>query len=1142
MVSFVRSRCTVVRRRPGRRDSQIRLFFLIAVWIAGSLVFAGASAQQRLFRFSITRAPLSLALRTYGQICDTDVIFTESVVAGAPRISLVGSYTASEALSRLLAGTGLLAARSPSGALMIKRELTAAGALPAAQRAPTANRGSARETQSGDAGGPAAGPPAAPAAQQIAEIIVTGSRIASRSETSDSPLVTVGRSMLAASGQVSLDVALGRMPQFSAAQGQTEVGDVQGATGFQGGQSFADLRGLGANRTLILLDGRRLVATTPNGAVDLNVIPSALIKDVDVITGGASAVYGSDAMAGVVNFRLRHHFSGVEIDAERGATTRGDGAETKVSVLLGGNFDGDRGNAVVDLEVADRGAVTGANRPFFADNPRKVPRPPEGFFNGPDIGGYPTIAAVNAVLAQYPNTTPLAGSGLYTGAIGVNHDGTIFTANSAPNCVQNYRGALAPKTLGLAISPDCTQIDAYLGPYFAIQVPMRRYNFFARSTFQFNDRLQAYGQFNFMHSSAADLQSGAFIGPGKYFEIPLENPFVQGNAALQAILASRTNAADPAALAAPLALSAYLTGFGPRIEQFSYDDYQAVGGLKGGFARSALRWDVYASFGQTLFDNEERNNINLPAVESILYGTARYVGADGSTCTGYAWNPLGGQALTRGCLQYTTGTAHNTNRMTQKLIEGTLSGDLAALSGGRLRFALGADYRGSSFDYRPDPGLNPAFNVMPATMPANIISPSYDLVSATSGTQSVREVYAELLVPILKDRPLAKSVALDVGARHSNYDLFGGTNTWKADFHWRTTAALLLRGGYERAIRAPSLGELYDTTRQAQDNISVDPCEVGSGYRSGPNAARVQALCQAMGVPAALYPGFTYGVQSVPGISSGNPRLEPETANTVSLGFVLSPRFEAAWLHAFKASVDYYHIKIDGAIALSTLDQMLASCFNASGANPSYSAGNFYCRQFARNPTNGDIALGREVLSNLASYSTDGVDAQVDWNAPLRELGFSPLAGRITLQAYLSYLKSLNVAELAGGPNVNFAGTLVQTSATPDLAHPRWKANTSIGYALDSVWAALHWRFIGAMADWVPSAGPGAPGRGVPAYHYFDLDAHWQLTDHVQVTAGMTNLFDQGPPIVQGAPLYTDAATYDPMGRTYYVGFKADAP
>ena len=187
-------------------------------------------------------------------------------------------------------------------------------------------------------------------ASVLNQIVVTGTRIASPGETSDSPLVAVGASQIAATGQVSLDSALAQMPQFSAAQGHAEVGDVQGSTGFQGGQSYSDLRGLGPQRTLVLLDGQRLVPTNPNGAVDLNIIPMALIKGVDVITGGASAVYGSDAIAGVVNFRLRQHFHGVKVSYQHGASTHGDGQENSVSLLLGGNFAHDRGNAVFDLE------------------------------------------------------------------------------------------------------------------------------------------------------------------------------------------------------------------------------------------------------------------------------------------------------------------------------------------------------------------------------------------------------------------------------------------------------------------------------------------------------------------------------------------------------------------------------------------------------------------------------------------------------------------------------------------------------------------------------------------------------------------------------------------------------------------------
>src|SRR5690348_1499195 len=217
--------------------------------------------------------------------------------------------------------------------------------------------------------------------KRLEAVTVTGSliQVHSRSEVSSSPLATIGIDQIAAAGQISLDTAIGRMPQFAAAQGQSEVGDVQGATGFQGGQSYADLRGLGAERTLVLLDGQRLVPTNPNGAVDLNLIPMALLEDVDVITGGASATYGSDAVAGVVNFRLRQHFQGIQLSAQTGGSTQGGGQENSASILMGNNFADNKGNAVLDLEYNQRDAITGADRSFFSDPVnfnRAVPRAP----------------------------------------------------------------------------------------------------------------------------------------------------------------------------------------------------------------------------------------------------------------------------------------------------------------------------------------------------------------------------------------------------------------------------------------------------------------------------------------------------------------------------------------------------------------------------------------------------------------------------------------------------------------------------------------------------------------------------------------------------------------------------------------------
>ncbi len=699
---------------------------------------------------------------------------------------------------------------------------------------------------------------------------------------------------------------------------------------------------------------------------------------------------------------------------------------------------------------------------------------------------------------------------------------------------------------GLAITPDCTSVKSYLGPYFYVQTPLQRYNLFSHVTYNINDNVQAYGQINFMHSTSGDVNAASYLGPGKFLYVPTNNPYVYGNPDLSAILnAAGVPVGANVGSGNAIHMEDWLTSMGPRIESFLYNDYQFTTGLKGGIGDTSLSWNVFGSYGQTYMENDEQNNINLPALETILYGTANFLGGNGDSCVGYAWNPLGGQPMSAGCLQYASGTAKNTNVITQKYFEADLSGNLWKLPQGHLKFALGADYRGETFNYQADPSLNPAFNVMPSGYPSDIISPSYDLISSAGGTQNVREVYVELRAPLLRDKPFAKDVSVDVAGRHSQYDLFGGANTWKADLHWQVNDAVAFRGGFERAFRAPSLQDLYNPIVQAQDSLTVDPCNYNSSYRTGANAAQVTALCAAQS-PAAAASTFNYGLQSANGIIHGNPNLKPEVANTYSFGFVLTPHFEAPLARDLGASVDYYHIQINGAIAGETLNAIVQNCFNANGSNPGYSANNFYCQQITRDPGSGAIVLAKEFSLNIGSYLTEGVDIEGHWGIPLHDLGLSPRAGRVMLQTYLSYLDKLSIDGVPGVPNLNFAGsigdtqTVMQADGTTasDISHPRWKANTMLGYADGPLGVALHWRFISAMADLMD--GPGSGDRGVPAYNYFDLNGHYQVTSQIELSAGLNNLFDKKAPTVQGAPLLTDAATYDVMGRTYYVGVQAN--
>ena len=1002
-----------------------------------------------------------------------------------------------------------------------------AGATSAvAQDVPTPAQQSAAQTGAVPAGIGVEAPPPDEAEAPQQDVIVTGSRIARRDYQSSSPIVTVDQSALASAGQPTLDRAIGQLPQFSAAQGLSQVGDVQARTGFSGGQSYSDLRGLGSNRSLVLLEGRRLIASNPNGSIDLNTIPTSMIGNVEVITGGASATYGSDAIAGVVNFKLRSKFTGVELAGRHGGTTQGDAATNQVTALIGADFADKRGNAMLAFEYADRAAVTGSERAFFR-NIRLLARPPEGIIEAGQFGSSPTFAAVNGVLGGYPGTTLLTGTGAYTGAIGVNTDGTLFTTSAGTNCVQNYRG-LGQNLLGLGITANCRQVAIANGNYFSVQVPLKKYNALAKADFEIADDITIYGMFNFMHSSGIDSSSPGSSGPGKYFLVPLNSPFVTGNAGLQQLLASR-----PVQSTAPLALTKLLTFAGARAQTFEYDVYQGVFGARGKIPGSALNFDIYGSLGRTNFTNVQFNDVSRSAFQSIVDGTANYTGPSG-TCRGFAFNPFGVQTLSPACREYAVRNNNNFNTTSQKIVEATISGPLFALPGGDLSFALGADYKNSSFNYRPDAAL------------IRGDTPSFDNTSPTGGRQIVKEVFGELSIPVFRDWILGESLTVDLGYRYADYTGFGGVSAYKGDVSYKPFEALLIRGGYQRSIRAPSLGELFAPTLTGANAIGAppgagDPCDSRSVFRTGPNAAQVQVLCLAQGVPASIYPTFTYVNDTAFGSSGGNPNLTPERASSYTLGAVLTPRFASPVFRTFNLSVDYYRISIRDAIGTLTLPTLIPRCFNSDGiSNPTFSPTNVFCQQIvSRDRNSGAISFAREGSLNLATYKTDGIDAQLDWGFGLDALGMSPEAGSLRFNAVATYLLGFKVSSLPGSPVLDYAGSIGNSSVSPQISHPTWKANASIGYTSGPFSISGTWRYIDKMIHQDRVANPASTTPGVPSYSYFDANAALRVTDRFEFSFGLNNIGDKAPPFVSGQPLTTDSATYDIIGRTFFVGAKA---
>jgi iron complex outermembrane receptor protein len=963
-----------------------------------------------------------------------------------------------------------------------------------------------------DAGTPAA--TTADTSEVPEEIIVTGSRISRRDYNAESPIATLSSSAIAAAGQPSLDRVIGQMPQFEAAQGAAEVGDVQGSVGFGGGASFSDLRGIGRNRSLVLMDGRRLMPSTPDGAIDLNTIPMALIDSVEVITGGASATYGSDAVAGVANFKLKQHFSGVELNVQHGASTYGDGGTTQVSGIVGGKLADDRGNVMLAFEYAKRDEVMGSQRSFFTQpSVRFLGRTPEGMiYNGGFGTGAtaPTIAAVNAVLAGYAGTTPYPGSGPYLGDIGVNTDGTIFTTvvPGSLGCAQNYKGVGSVR--GAQLSPSCTQAGVVLGNYFAVQVPLTKYNALGSVDYRLTDHVTAYGQFNFSHSGALDATSPGSTKTNNSIElyIPVSNPYVQANPALLSLIDSAYGGIAPAG--ATVGYSKLMFGWGNRVETYDYDVWQGLAGLKGDIPGTRLTYDLYASFGRSTYASQASGDISLSAINNVLANEG--VG-------GCSYNPLGMQPVSAACLAYAGRTENSTDLLTAKDVELSIQGPLFSMPAGEAKFAFGADYRQSEFAYQPD-----SVFITGDTL-------SYGSSTPSSGSQNAKEAFGELLLPLLEQKALAKDLSLDLGYRFSKYDLFAGKSTWKADATWTAVDGVRFRGGYSVAFRAPSLADLYAGNGVGQQSLNGgDPCDVLSSYRTGANGAQVQALCAAQSAAAGTA-SYSYGGANVtvPVQTGGNKLLQPETAKSWSIGMVLTP------IQGLNISIDYYSMAISGAISSLSSGQILAGCYGGA-VNPAFSAASPYCQRISRDATTGQISLLTSGLFNYNEFKLAGVDTQLDYRFGLDALGMSAKAGSLQVGSIISYLNKYTVTPSDGTAATNYQGAISDTFVTSDgenlYAHPRWKTNSYLTYANSPFTATLRWRYIGSMANL------DDPTQPVPAVSYFDADFHYAFSDSLSVSAGVNNLANKSPPFIGTLELRTDAATYDVIGRTWFLAAK----
>lgn len=403
----------------------------------------------------------------------------------------------------------------------------------------------------------------------------------------------------------------------------------------------------------------------------------------------------------------------------------------------------------------------------------------------------------------------------------------------------------------------------------------------------------------------------------------------------------------------------------------------------------------------------------------------------------------------------------------------------------------------------------------------------------------MREVFGELLVPVVKDMPFMESVNLDVAGRYSDYVLSGGTAAYKGDIDWAVIDGFRLRGGYERAIRAPAVSELFSGNSTYYATISSlnsagasDPCDVGLPYIHGANGAQINALCAAQGMPSSVAGTYTNSDPQVAAVAKGNTALKPERADTFTGGAVYQPTWDTPWLQNASISVDYYNIRLKNAISEISLNTIVDSCFNLNGGNPTYAASNYFCSLLNRSPVTGVLANSSTPYENLGQDKTSGVDIEADWLTDIGEAtGWGPDAGTMSVDFVGSYLNDFKQQTLPGGSFQEQGGTDINNTGGP---YPTWRTNTTFTYHNWGADIGLRWRFIGGMRDSSIITNPASIIMGQHPLSYFDLNLGYTLKEtDTRLSLVVSNLFATDPQEVGGIPGNTIAGLYSPLGRLY---------
>ena len=1004
-------------------------------------------------------------------------------------------------------------------------------------------------------------------------IIVTGSRIQRQDFDSNSPIVTVDDALLQNSASAAIEQNLNRLPQFTPAQTPQAGADIQPtATNTPGGATIS-LRGIGANRNLVLIDGRRGTPGNATAVVDITTIPSAAIERVEIISGGASSTYGADAVAGVTNFILKKNFQGLELDGRVAVTQEGDGFEYDFSGIMGTDFDDGRGNISLAMSVNSREANLRSDRKWYRDMFRD-PSSTGGsqfFINNPGVvldgvnGNYAAGLATLFPQGRFsPN--PLGNTVFLDGSGNPFVNGSFFDASGrygAPNTrYVNYYGNTDPVDgYNTKITDAGTLVQNNTDLYLVL--PLTRYNFLARGNYEITDNIGMFGQAMFSHVETYTRNEPGPISGGWGVDI---NPTLldrdQLPAGLWTLLDSRTNPNAPFRV----------TGLLPDDRETTTDvmTYNLVAGFEGTIPDAGWTWDVSVNHGVSSTNAKQTGIYSLERLRTVM-GARNFgrggvfqgnsapafggFGASTATCTS-GFNlfviPQGG--ISEDCLEAVRADLKNRTYTRQTIVEANTQGKLIDLPAGELRTAIGASYRELHFEFENDTLTTQgrSFNDQ-----ALGIYPSGN----SEGTFNVKEVYGELLIPVISDIPAIQQLNLELGGRISDFSTTGTSYTYKALGDWEVTDWMRIRGGYNRAERAPNLAELYLARQQTFGTNNVgDLCSRAnpgpfSANPANPAGNQVYQTCLAMMPNQVASDAYYVGGAGQTDNSTGgfawpsvigNANLTPEKADTYTAGVVLSSPFDTPLLSRLRLTVDYYNISVKDAIGQQSVGIALRSCFDPNlnplvATDPAAAAQTAACRAITRNAVNGGLDNVNLTYVNNGRFRLSGIDAQLDWATDVGP-------GRLGLNVQFNYLISFKASELPVDPMIEFKGTQGPNSNGLNGGNYDYRVFSNLNYSVDGFNIGLQWQHLPSIEDATEALFPTTV-LGAPAYNIFYLNSSYAVTEDVTIRFGVDNLFNKRPPLVGINPANTNplgtgnllggnigTGFYDDNGRRFYLG------